>query len=160
MDEFQKALLEFAKITFSADVVAQIEEYINTYNEKTPPKAPEAPAEAKAETPTAPETPKPEFAEMDKLRKKVFELETKQREYEFSELMAKHKVPDNLKEDIRGLLGNSYEFSEENNKKLEAFLKKLPTSELTHEFAERGNAQTGNVFDEIKQQIKYLEEKK
>lgn len=163
MDEFQKSLLEFAKITFSADVVAQLEEYINTYNEKNPPKAPEATADKPADAPTPPEAPKPEFSEAEeltKLRKQVFELQTKQRNYEFSELMAKHKVPDNLKEDIRGLLGNTFEFSEENNAKLEAFLKKLPTLELTHEFAERGTAQTGNVFDEIKQQIKYLEEKK
>ena len=162
MDEFQKALLEFAKITFSADVVAQIEEYINTYNEKNPPKAPEPPAEKPAETPTPPEAAKPEFSESEeitKLRKQVFELQTKQRNYEFSELMAKHKVPDNLKEDIRGLLGNSFEFSEENNAKLEAFLKKLPKPELTHEFAEKENAQTGNVFDEIKKQIDYLEKK-
>lgn len=160
MDEFQKSLLEFAKITFSADVVAQLEEYIGTFNEKkaeTPPEETTPPASVDEEK------PKPEFSESEevaKLRKQVFELQTKQRNYEFSELMAKHNVPEAMRTPIRGLLGNNFEFTEEGSKNLVELLKFISKPDITHEFAEKNTAQTGNVFDEIKQQIKYLEEKK
>ena len=157
MDEFQKSLLEFAKITFGADVVSQLEEYITTYNESKAKKE-EAPPEegAPAET-VAPKAEFSESAELAKLRKQVFELQSKQKEYEFSEFMNKNNVPDAMRKPIRVLLGNNLEFSESNQSALLELVKNLQNPEITHEFAEKGKAPKGDYLTEIEAQIKYVE---
>ena len=162
MDEFQKALLEYAKLTFSADVVSQIEEYINTYNaekEKTPPETPPKPADTAA---PADEKPQSNFSEADevaKLRKQVTELQKKQRETEFSALMATKKVPEAMQNPLKEIaMALPSDFSENGNKAVLALLDSIPKFDLA-EFAEKAPQKT-DVFDEIRKQIEYVEGKK